>query len=130
MRSEPVRDRRSCEGAGYRQGPGLAGRERRRLFQAELQFRRPALSQRLAKGAAQDLVHERLLEEPYFRLRRVNVDVHPIRRDAEEQMDLRTALLDAGHAVGLDNRLRDRAILDDAAVDEDVLRAAGRSLVA
>ena len=50
--------------------------------------------------------------------------------DAQEQVDLRAALLDRRDAVGLDDRVRDRPVLDDAAVDEDVLRAAGRALVA
>ena len=40
-----------------------------------------------------------------------------------------TPLLDRRVAVGLDNRVRDRPVFDDAAVDEDVLRAARRPLL-
>ena len=43
---------------------------------------------------------------------------------AQEQMHLRAALLDRRDAVGLGDRVRDRAVLDDAAIDEDVLGAA------
>ena len=89
-----------------------------------------ALPERFAERAAQHLVHQRALEEPHFRLRRVDVHVHAIGRDAQEQVDFRAALLDRRDAVGLDDRVRDRPVLDDAAVDEDVLRAAGRSLIA
>ena len=110
-------------------GRGSPG-ARRVLFEPELQLRRPALPQRLAERAAQDLVHQRVLQEPHFRLRRMDVDVDAIRRDAQEQVDLRAALLDRRDAVGLDDRVRDGPVLDDAAVDEDVLRAAGRPLVA
>ena len=45
-------------------------------------------------------------------------------------MDLGTALLDRRDAVGLLNRVRDRAVADDAPVDEDVLRTAHRALLA
>ena len=45
-------------------------------------------------------------------------------------MHLRAALLDRRDAVGVDDRVRDRAVLDDAAVDEDVLRPARRPLLA
>ena len=41
-----------------------------------------------------------------------------------------TALLDGRDAVRLGNRVRDGAVPDDAAVDEDVLRAAHRTVVA
>jgi len=37
-------------------------------------------------------------------------------------MHLRAALLDRRDAVGVDDGVRDRPILDDAAIDEDVLR--------
>ena len=43
-------------------------------------------------------------------------------------MDFGAALLDRRVAVGLDNRVRDRLVLDDAPIDEDVLRAARRPL--
>ena len=81
-------------------------------------------------AAAQHLVHERLLEEAHFRLRRVHVDVDAVGRNLDEQVHLRAALLDRRDAVGLGDRVRDRPVLDDAAVDEDVLRAADRALVA
>ena len=50
-----------------------------------------------------------------------------LRRHLEEQMDFRAAFLDRRHAVGVDDRVRDRPVLDDAAVDEDVLRPARRA---
>jgi hypothetical protein len=60
----------------------------------------------------------------------MHVDVHAVRRDLDEQMDLGAALLDGGDAVSLRDGVRDRPVLDDAAVDEDVLRPADRPLVA
>src|SRR4029450_13080438 len=45
-------------------------------------------------------------------------------------MDLRTTLLDRRDAVRLGDRVRDGAVLDDAPVDEDVLGAADRTLIA
>ena len=44
-------------------------------------------------------------------------------------MDLGTPFLDGGDAVRVDDRVRDRAVLDDAAIDEDVLRPARRPLL-
>ena len=73
---------------------------------------------------------QRLLEKPDFGLRRVHVHVDAIRRDPEEQVHLRAPLLDGRDAVGLDDRVRDRPVLHDAAVDEHVLGAARRPLVA
>ena len=40
-----------------------------------------------------------------------------------KQVDLGAALLDRRDAVGVDDGVRDRPVLHDAAVDEDVLRA-------
>ena len=50
-------------------------------------------------------------------------------RHLDEQVHLRAALLDRRRAVGVDDRVRDRPVLDDPAVDEDVLRAARRPLL-
>src|SRR6476659_10167909 len=60
----------------------------------------------------------------------MDVDVDPIGRYLNEQVDLGAALLDRRHAVRLDDRVRDGPVLDDAAVDEDVLLAANRPGVA
>ena len=105
-------DRRACRGRAQTETPA------------------PCPAERVAEGAAEDLVHQRLFQEPDLRFRRVDVHVHAIRRDPQEQVHLRAALLDRRDAVGLDDRVRDRPVLDDAAVDEDVLGAAGRALVA
>ena len=75
-------------------------------------------------------MHQRLLEEPDFGLGRVDVDVDPVGRDLDEQVDLGATLLDRRDGIGLGDRVRDRPVLDDAAIDEDVLGAADRSLVA
>ena len=75
-------------------------------------------------------MNERLLQEPDFRLCRMHVDVHAIRRDANEEVDLGTAFLDRRDAVRLRNRVRDRPIFDDPAVYENVLRAPDRPLIA
>ena len=47
----------------------------------------------------------------------------------EEQMNLGTSFLDRSIAVRLDDRVRDRAVLHDPPVDEDVLRATRRALL-
>ena len=119
--------RRAGEHAGDRHRLRL---RRPRRERRELQLGRPALPERVAERAPQHLVHERLLEKPHLRLRRVHVDVHAIGRNPDEQVHLGAALLDGRDAVGLRNRVRDGAVLDDAAVDEDVLGAADRPLVA
>src|SRR6185503_12027362 len=49
-------------------------------------------------------------------------------RHLDEEMHLGAALLDRGLAVGIDDGVRDGAILDDAAIDEHVLWAARRAL--
>ena len=38
-------------------------------------------AERVDNGAAEDLVHEALLEKPHFSLRRVDVHVHPVGRE-------------------------------------------------
>ena len=89
-------------------------------------WRRP-LTERVGDGPPHDLVHERLLTEPHFGLGRMHVHVHRIERHRDEQMHFRTALLDRGDAVGVGDRVRDRPIADQTAIDEDVLRAALRT---
>ena len=96
----------------------------------ELQFRRAPLPQSVSQRAPQHFVHERLLEKPHFRFRRVNVDVHSIGRYLNEEVHLGAALFDRRDTVRLGNCMGDRAVLDDAAVDEHVLRTAHRALVA
>src|SRR5262249_56715378 len=98
--------------------------------QAELKLRRPPLPQRVAERAPEDFMDERLLEESHFRFGRVDVHVDAVGRDRQEEMDLRAALLDRRDAVGLDDRVGDGPVLDDAAVHEDVLRATRRALIA
>ena len=68
-----VADGRAREHAGDRHRLRLrrARRERR-----ELELGGPALAERVAERAPQHFVHERLLEEPDLRLRRVHVHVH------------------------------------------------------
>ena len=96
---------------------------------AELQLGRGAATERVAERPPDHLVDERLVAEPDLRLRRMHVDVHRVERHLDEEMHLRTALLDRRDAVGVDDRVGDRPILDDAAVDEDVLRPARRPLL-
>ncbi len=59
----------------------------------------------------------------------MDVDVHGVVRHLDEQVHLGAALLDRGHAVRVDDRVRDRPILHHAPVDEHVLRPAGRPLL-
>ena len=95
----------------------------------ELQWRCAALPQRVQQRTPHHFMDQRLLPEADFGLRRMDVDVDRVRRHLDEQVDLRTAFLDRGHAVGIDDRMRDGAILDDPPVDEDVLRPARRPLL-
>ena len=127
LRVPPVADGGAREHTRNAHGTRLAGpgRERR-----ELQLRRRPLPERVAERPPQHLVHERLLQEPDLRLRGVHVDVHAIGRNLDEEVHFRTAFLDRRHAVGLGDGVRDGPVLDDAPVDEDVLRAAHGSLVA
>ena len=96
----------------------------------QLQFRGSSLPEGVAQAAAKNFVHERLFQEPHFGLRRVHVDVDAVGRDLDEEMHLGAALLDRRDAIGLGDRVRDGAVFDDAAVDEDVLGAAHGPLVA
>ena len=59
----------------------------------------------------------------------MDVDIHPIRRDPDEQVHFRAAFLDRGDAVGLGNRVRNGSVLHDPPVDENVLGAADGALV-
>ena len=113
------------EDAGQRRGE----RRLRHVLRAQLQLRRAALSERVHQRAADDFVHERLIAEPDLRLRRMHVHVERVRRHLDEQVHLGAALLDRRLAVGVDDRVRDRLVLDDAPVDEDVLRTARRPLL-
>jgi hypothetical protein len=88
-----------------------------------------ARAERVGQRAPDDLVHERLIAEAYLRFRRVHVDVERVRRHVQEQVHFRAAFLDRSDAVGGDDRMRDRPILDDPAVDEEVLRPACRTLL-
>ena len=93
------------------------------------QLRRRRLAEGVHDGAAQDFVHEPLIEEPHFGLRRVHVDVHAIGRELDEEVDLGAAFLDRRDAVGLLNGVRNRAVPHHPAIDEDVLRSARRPLI-
>ena len=94
---------------------------------AQLQLRHVPAPQRVGDRAPDDLVHQRLLAKPHFGLRRVHVDVHPVRRHLDEQVHFGAALAIRGDAVGVEDRVRDGPVLDDAAIDEDVLRSARRA---
>ena len=97
-------------------------------FRCELQLRDAALPQRIHQRSAHDFVNERLIAEAHFGFGRVDVDVHGVRRHLDEQIHLGTSFLDRGDAVGVDDGVRDRPVLDDATVDEHVLGAACRPL--
>src|SRR5678810_747143 len=58
----------------------------------------------------------------------MHVDVDPSDRHLEKQMNLRAALLDGGDTVGLLNRVGDRPIAHDPAIDEHVLWSPHRTL--
>ena len=100
---------------------------RRRRF--ELQLRRRAAAERVAERPPNHLVDVRLVAEAHLRLRRVDVHVDRRRRHRDEQVHLGTALLDRRDAVGIDDGVRDGAVLHDPPVDEHVLRAARRPLL-
>ena len=99
---------------------------RRPARRRERHARRRLLPQRGGQTAADHLVHQRLLQEPHLRLGRMDVDVHPFVRELQEQVHLGAARLDGGAAVGVVHRVQDGAVLDRAAVDEQVLRTADR----
>ena len=122
-----TRPRRSPSG----QRPGCRRTGNRGLGrQGEPELRRSTVAQRVHDGAPQNLVHEPLIEKPHFGLRRMHVDVHAIGRQLDEQMHFGAALLDRGDAVGLLDRVRDRAVAHHPAIDEHVLRAAHGPLLA
>ena len=109
-------------------------RQRRRLRRQtarglELQLRRGSAAEGVAERPADQLVDVRLVAKAHFGFRRVHVDVHRVVRHLDEEMHLRAALLDRRLAVGVDDGVRHRAVLDDAAVDEQVLRTARRPLL-
>ena len=87
-----------------------------------------AATERVAQGAANHLVHVRLIAEAHFGLRGMHVHVHGRRRHRDEQVHFGAAFLDRRHAVGVDDGVRDGPVPDDPPVDEDVLRAARRTL--
>ena len=88
------------------------------------------MAERVTQPSPQDFVHERLLEKSHFRFGGMDVHVDPIRRYFNKKMNLGAAFLDRGDAVRIADGVSDGAILDDSAVDEDILRAAYRPLVA
>ena len=106
---------------------GLGGRS---TDSRELELGRAPLAERVAKTAPQHLVDEGLFEEAHFGFRRMDVDVDAIRSNLDEEVDLGAPLFDRRHAVGVDDGVRNRPILDDAAIDENVLLAADGPLVA
>jgi hypothetical protein len=83
-------------------------------------------SQRIGNRTPYDFMHERLLAKSHLCFRRMHVHIDLIRRHLDEQMQLRAPLAVRRDAVGVEDRMRDRAVLDDATVDEDVLRSARR----
>ena len=56
----------------------------------------------------------------------MHVDIHAIRRHLQEEMHFRAAFAIRGGAVGVENRVRDGSVFDDATVDKNVLRPASR----
>ena len=81
--------------AGYAVGSGsVDGCGSPDPWRDELQLRRRAATERVAKRTAHQLVDERLVAEPHLRLRRMHVDVHRVGRHLDEEMHLRAALLD------------------------------------
>ncbi len=59
----------------------------------------------------------------------MHVDVDALGWNLQKKMNLGAPLLDRGDAVRLSDGVRDGTVLDDAAVDEDVLRAPDRPFV-
>jgi hypothetical protein len=64
------------------------------MFGAKLELRGRAPAERVHQCAPDDLVDERLIAKPYFRLRRVHVDIERLGRHFDEQVHLRAALFD------------------------------------
>ena len=104
--------------------PRLGRRRPARRRQRHL--RRRLLPQRVGQPAPDHLVDQPLLDEPHLRLGRVDVDVDALVRQLQEQVHLGAARLDGGAAVGVVHRVQDGPVLHRAAVDEQVLGAAGR----
>ena len=125
-RDPPVRIRAAGEDAGNRRRRRAA---RRLTSGRSCSCGTPPWPSASISAAPHDLVHERLIAEPDLGLRRVHVDVERVGRHLDEQVHLRAALLDRRLAVGVDDRVRDRPVLHDAPVDEDVLRPARRPLL-
>ena len=92
-------------------------------------MRHPAGAERVHQAATHHFVHQRLLAEADLGFRRMHVHVERVGRHLEEQMHLGAALLDRRHAVGVDDGVRDGLVLDDAPIDEDVLRPASGPLL-
>ena len=125
----PGSERGRCAGVPRRARAADAHRRRRPRPLAETQARHGRLAQRVDQRPPQHFVDQPRLEEPHLRLGRVDVDVDAVRRQLEEQVDLGAALADRRGAVGVDDRVLQRPVADDAAVDEDVLRPADRALL-
>jgi hypothetical protein len=106
----------------------------RRIADAEChrrkhQLRRAGRAEGVNHRPSQDLVDETLVEKPHLGLRRMHVDVNSIGRQLDEQVHFGTPFFDRRHAIGLLDRMRDRSIPNDTAIDEDVLRSANRPLL-
>jgi hypothetical protein len=71
-----------------------------------------------------------LIQESHLGLGRVHVHIDAIGRQRDEEVNLGAPLLDGSHAVSSLDGVRDRPVLDDAVVDEDVLRTARGPLLA
>ncbi len=74
-------------------------------------------------------MHERLVAEPHLGLRRVHVHVHGVGRHLDEHVRLGAPLAGRRRRVGVDHGVRHGPVLDDAAVDEELLRAPRRPLL-
>jgi hypothetical protein len=112
-----IRDR-----LGHRLGISIGVRE-------QLQFWNCAFAYRIGHSVLYGFMNERLVAKSHFSFRRMHVHVDAIGGDFEKEVDLRAAFLYRRVAVGIDNRVRNRLVLDDTAIDEHVLRATRRSLV-
>ena len=113
--------------AGTPAAPTADGRGRRARHQIS---GAPPSPKRVHDRAAQNLVHQALIEKTHLGLGRMDVHVHAVGRQLDEQMHLGAAFLDRRDAVGLLNGVRDRPIAHHAAIDEDMLRSADGSLLA
>ncbi len=125
------RERRGS-GAGaesQRQRPGRRLSDRHRLGgKRKPDLGRAAVAQGVHDRAAQNLVHQALIEKTHLGLGRMDVHVHAVSRHVEEEVDLGAAFLDRRDAVRLLNGVRDRAVAHHAAIHEDVLWSADRAL--